>query len=362
MHIQSLFVSDFRNWALAELSLGPHFNYIYGTNGAGKTALLEAVTTLSRARSFRAGSPSNLIRHGNDAFLLRSELSSGAQLGIHRTRGGVVQIRRNGEAVKRVSELARELPIHVLLPDSSELIFSGPSLRRRFLDWGLFHVEHAYLKDMRSFQKLLQQRNAWLKDTSATDLENDPWAKQFAELAANISLRRHDYVIRLQDALGEILERLNDDLDFSIDYDVDGFRSAGEIYKKLEENFARDVKMGSSQVGPHRADLKCRQAGKDAAKVASRGQAKVMASALILAQAKYERERLDRPSVILIDDFGAELDKAHWGKFLALLVDLGCQVIATSTEAPEDHPAWDNTLACDVFHVEQGKIRHIRSP
>lgn len=357
MYIKALHVSDFRIWAQASIHLGSGFNYIYGDNGAGKTALLEAVCLLSRGRSFRAGGASSLIRHAQTHTTVRAELDSGASLGLQKDGKGNTQLRLNGQSATRMSDLARVLPTHVLLPDSSELVFASPSVRRRFMDWGLFHVEQSYLADSRAYQKALSQRNAWLR-TQPRSYESDPWKAQLIELGVRINERRAGYLARLSGAFEDAMAVLAPELKVASDYYWGGFESAELAPKKMSESFQRDVKLGASQRGPHRADMRILFAGANAADTLSRGQAKVVASALVLAQAELARSTTGSGSVILIDDFGAELDQAHWRSFLSLLARLDCQVIATSTEAPSVHPPWDPTLKCDVFHVKQGELVH----
>ena len=91
------------------------------------------------------------------------------------------------------------LPVQTLLPDAAELIFGGPSLRRGFIDWGLFHVEPSFLEDSSRYRRVLSQRNAWLKTVEAPieTLASDPWSHQLVDLARAVSVLRDEYVGRL---------------------------------------------------------------------------------------------------------------------------------------------------------------------
>ena len=139
MHLSSLHVEKLRNLQNVDMSLSAGLNYFYGLNGAGKTALLEAVHLLFRGRSFRTHRGSNLISHGLDGLLVRGSLQiedRTSSIGLRKERSGPSQLRRDGEKINRVSDIARLLPIQTILPNSSELIFGAPANRRSFVDWG----------------------------------------------------------------------------------------------------------------------------------------------------------------------------------------------------------------------------------
>ncbi len=381
MHLRWLHVHNFRNLADVYLDLSPGFNYVYGPNGAGKTALLEAIYFLARGRSFRTRKVAPLIRDHEDAVMVRARVASDADLehevGLRKTRSGETKLSLDGAAQTKASGLARLLPVHTLLPDSGELLFGGPGLRRGFLDWGLFHVEPRFLEVSTRYRRVLSQRNAWIKSAEgdgSLDFGMDPWAEQLLALGTALCVQRDQYLEWLQPHFDTMIGRLAPELSVSLEHYWGGLESPDLAQKKLVESWSRDVKFGSTHRGPHRGDLRIllssgegSQASlQDAADNVSRGQAKLIASAAILAQAELLREASGTHCVFLIDDFGAELDREHWQMFLAALVELECQVIATSTEPVEaDSTAlaplskwapegWRAEMA--VFHVEQGRV------
>ena len=366
MHFARIHISGLRNIESAELALSPGFNYIYGANGAGKTAVLEGLHVLARGRSFRATNLDQVVGRNQDALLIRAEVkkeSSTHALGFSR-RGSTNEFRVDGLRGNGFAELAQHVAVQTLLPNSSELIYGSPSERRRFLDWGLFHVEQDFLQVSRRYTRTLQQRNAWLKQQDAAiSVEQDPWLDSIGELALQLSEARQQYIARLRLPFQEALASLTSHLNIDIEYDWGGLQDSAETAKKLSESFARDVKFGSTHRGPHRADLAVinRHSKEDptffdkAQNVLSRGQAKIVASALMLAQVEVQRAVSGEGSVVLIDDFGAELDEEHWRKFVRALERLGCQVISTSTEPPLAQ-AWLREVECDVFHVEHGAV------
>ena len=370
MRVKRVQINNFRNLLEVDASLAPGFNYLYGHNGAGKTAVLEALALVARGRSFRTAKTDTLVRNGEKDFLVRLEVEDERgiqhQLAVRRhLEGKRTELRLDQSRNTKTSDLARFLPVQVLLPDASELIYGGPRLRRAYLDWGLFHVEQTYLAVSRRYGQILKQRNAWLKTTDAeqaTSIEEDPWFAQLVAAAAELSSMRASYIDRIGEAFAATCAALAPSLSLSLAYEWGGLISASEVEKKLSESLSRDVKLGTTHRGPHRADMAIMAEGNPAAEMLSRGQAKVVASALLLAQAEHQFEANGTRSVILIDDFGAELDQEHWRLFLDRLNQIDCQVIATSTDVLEKRglekslEVWGGTLACELFHVKQGRL------
>ena len=166
---------------------------------------------------------------------------------------------------------------------------------------------------------------------------------------------RSAYLEDYQPVFRETLAMLSPGLQVQITYDSGGLGTMQDVDKKIGETFERDVKFGVTHRGPHRGDLVFELGGQIAAESASRGQAKVIASAALLAQAVLQERQSGAKSLFLIDDFGAELDQEHWSRFQQALDTLGAQVIFTTTEHPRSRSSW-LSANCELFHVEQGRL------
>ena len=177
MWLRRLEVERFRNIEATALDLSPGFNFFYGENGAGKTALLEAVHVLARGRSFRTQQNNELIQVGGDALVIRATAEDehrGRQaLALMRSRSGKTELRINGESGRRMSQAATLLPLEVMVPTMVDLVFGGPALRRQWLDWGVFHVKPQFLALLRRYVSSLRQRNACLKGMVAASSTMD---------------------------------------------------------------------------------------------------------------------------------------------------------------------------------------------
>lgn len=359
MFLANLQVSDFRNIADIHIELGPGINLFVGDNGAGKTALLEAIYLLGRGRSFRTPQSKLLIRKNESQLLVRADAigdMSTHSLARSKGVGGENQTKIDGEHVNKQSRYAELLPLQTLLPGIADLVLDGPGIRREFVDWGLFHVEHSYLESARRYRKALVQRAAWLKSAITEDIRTDPWATGLVANGVSINDWRLQFTTGLNSDVQQTLKSLGADFGCELKYQDAGFGSAISAWEHLQASFDRDKRYATTHHGPHRADIEIQMDGVAAKTVASRGQAKVLASALMLGYAKQLRQRRGIQPILLMDDFGAELDSAHRERFFLELRALGCQVIATSTDTAEQLLGTTVVGDAHVFHVEQGKV------
>ena len=363
MALVGLEVRNFRNIRGLKVELSPGINLITGANGAGKTALLEAVYLSARGKSFRATRAKYLVRDGADELIVRSRITSpeGSErtLAISKALNAKSIAKLNGEAARSLSDLAKALPLQVLLPGISDLLLDGPGIRREFLDWGLFHVEQKYLDASRKYRRTLMQRNAWFRSAPSARFDTDPWVSQLIQEGERINAMRESFTSELNAATPALLAQLGCSLDLGIGYAYPGKALGVEGYaKQFEQNFEADQSRRLTHVGPHRGEMSLLVSGRPARQVVSRGQAKLLASSLVLAYAGILSDRAGVAPTLLLDDFGAELDQAHRMAFLLLLRKIGCQVIATSADSAATLVGDEMASSLAVFHVEQGELIH----
>lgn len=366
MYLNTLTVTNVRNLEDQAVLFDPFLNLISGANGAGKTALLEAISLLARGRSFRTTRTDSVIRRGADSAtvhgLVTGKSGQKHRLGLAKTASGKMQIVLDGDARQKISALAYQLPIHVLLPDASDLVLGPPSGRRAFIDWGLFHVEQDFLEVSRSYQRVLSQRNAWLKlQTSrkggAIDSDVDPWRQQLLSYGTRLDELRLKYVERIGPFFAAALEALDANAVIDLGYSSDGCRPGSSLSEELARAWSRDLKFGTTHKGPHRADVSLLIEGRNAQTELSRGQVKLAVIALTIAQAEVLRVERGQLGVFLIDDLGAELDQKNLERLVDKLEELRCQVIATSTsDSLFNRAPGSRSIHSKLFHVEQGKV------
>jgi len=343
--------THFRCLEKVELRFGPRFNLISGANASGKTSLLEALAYLGRGKSFRGASTANVTQHGKEDFVLFGEVDRAdgkVAVGVRNGREGL-EVRVGGESASGSAALAEALPLQVIDPEVHNLIAGGPELRRRFLDWVAFHVEHDHLMIWRRFRRALKQRNAALKAKSG-EAAIRSWNAEFLDLAGQLDGSRRRVLEITSDSLQEhgyaLLET-----ELAFEYQQ-GWSKEGGLEEALEKGIERDRQMGATQSGPHRADIKVSYDERQARKLVSRGQQKLLASSMILAATETAQAALEKPLLLLLDDPAAELDSDSIARLMSAVSALGCQVVATSLD-PDALGFPEKPM---MFHVEQGVV------
>jgi DNA replication and repair protein RecF len=361
MSLQSLRVSQFRNLTAVSFSAHARFNIVEGMNGSGKTSLLEAIYYLAHGRSFRTNRPQRLVQHETDAFTLHAKVSVMQQthsLGLQRDKQGDLLLRLNGASVHRLADFAALLPVQLITPDSFRLFFGGPKERRQFFDMGLFHVEPNFFESWLRFNKVLKQRNALLKSRRQYDTEFDYWDQQFVLLAFELQQLRQRYIVQLEHAFRALTvdEPLMAALSFQLQQGwPDKVTTPAQLQQTLQQSFSQDSRMGFTQYGPQKADLKIKKDQWAAEEVLSRGQLKVLLFALKIAQNNVIRDSGQKQPLLLIDDLASELDQESTRQIFSYLRDINSQVFITAINADQVSPfIAAGQLA--MFHVEHGQL------
>jgi DNA replication and repair protein RecF len=342
-----------RSITVAELELSAGLNLIVGQNGAGKTSLLEAVYLLGRGRSFRTRSNERLISHGEPLARVVGQ-TPGALLpqvvGIEVTREGRTSARIGGRTPDSLAELATAFPVQVIDPDIHKLVEEGSARRRRWLDWGVFHVEPGFGRDWGRYQRALKQRNAALRQGSG-----DPaiWDQELARAGVLITTARQRVVDSIAPRWVELCQRLAG-IDLTLQLYA-GWDTDQDLEQALGAALTKDRDRGTTGLGPHRADLRLRQRGRVAREVLSRGQQKLAAVALTLAQLQWLKADHGLLPTLLLDDPAAELDAGRLAGFIAEVQTLETQLVVTSLSAD----ATPLGVPESTFHVEQGRVEKV---
>lgn len=352
MALASVAITHFRCLSSVELELDPKVTLIVGRNASGKTSLLEALFFLGRGRSFRTRRLENLVQKGQGEFRVVGRASEAAGivvLGIEGRRGGV-EARLAGRNAQNLAELASYFAPQIIDPEVHKLLEEGPSRRRRFLDWGVFHVEPSFLDTWQRFHRALRQRNAALK----LGLPNPDvilWDSELATTGEKLADQRQRYIQRLSTAVESVGVRLLEGVP-SIRHDR-GWDDRQSLSEALKVSLERDRRLRSTQVGPHRADVSVLLDGVAAKDRVSRGQQKMLAATLVLAQMVMTDSGGRDTSALLLDDPAAELDSENLARLMAVVAELKSQIIVTSLRP--DVPGLPSPGR--TFHVEHGTVR-----
>lgn len=359
MHITHLHIRDLRCLGDVELRPVAGLNLVTGDNGAGKTSVLEALHLLAWGRSFRGRVRDGLVRSGQPAlevFARWQDDSAGRERRVGlRHDGQRWEGRLDGQAATQLGELCAALAVVTFEPGSHALVDGPAEVRRRFLDWGLFHVEQDFQSLWRRHQRALKQRNALLKQRGGSS-QLDAWDQELAAVGEALTRARESYLARLQAPLQAIGQQLSPGLGVPhLHYRPGWRREQMQLADALLLARDRDRDSGFTSVGAHRADWRLGHGARPADEPLSRGQAKLTALACILAQATDFATSQRQWPVILLDDLASELDLRHQQRLLAWLAECGAQVVISGTQAPP--MLHDLGRPVRRFHVEHGQVR-----
>lgn len=336
----------------------PAINFIAGKNASGKSALIEAIFILGRAKSFRSSTIKPVINFNHNHLVVSAQVlqknGSRLHLGIQ-LDGKTVEIRINQHPTQKRSDLAYALPLQLIHPKSYELLDAGSQVRREFLDWGVFHNEQKFLQAWRKFKKALIQRNALLKTKQLEQI--NVWNNELVYYGTIVDSYRQQYLEKFKPVFINIVDRFFslEGIDLKL---VSGWDTSKELSRVLIEDQDRDLRYGFTHSGPHRGDFQLLVNNRLARDFVSRGQLKLLVMSLKLAQVQLLANEQSQTGCILIDDFAAELDVVNRAKLLRYLSEMTCQVFITATEEI-DFGDLSQIQNYKMFHVEHGTIKSV---
>jgi DNA replication and repair protein RecF len=357
MKFKHISVSNLRNISDAQMTPGSGVNIIWGGNGSGKTSLLETIFLFGRGISFREKGLKSIIQNNKDILIARGtgeKSGKRIEVGIQKSAGKTT-VKLNGDAISKLSILAKEVPVQVITPNVQYLFEREPVFRRRLLDWGLFHVEPGYQELSSRYRRTLLQRNIAIR-------RNDPsftaWDPELSTISEKIDILRSAYIEELFGNASEIVSNLLDTEHMAVHWKSGWDREIG-ILTVLRRNRESDIKRGYTQAGAHRGDFSVKLSGGMLSERGSRGESKLIAIALILAQNSLIARKIKASPVLLIDDLSSELDQKNLAAITTKFSGGGGlgQVFITTTY-PE-MSAYRDLKEAKMFHVEHGVVSEV---
>lgn len=350
MSLTELTVRDLRCIEQAELAIPSGLTLVWGGNGAGKTTLLEAIFLLGRGRSFRIRNNERLIRYGQPFFRVTGRVThsiTGTEsLGLEVSRTASTA-RIGGRPASSLTELSQAFPVQVIEPGVHRLVEEGGYRRRRWLDWAVFHVEPQFMDTWLRYGRALKQRNAALK---LGDASVEVWDPEIARLGESIDVSRRALLERMQPYWAEEVAALSG-LDVELHY-LRGWNQESSLPEALAASRGRDRMRQLTHAGPHRADVAVRLHGRPAREVLSRGQQKLVAVAMTVAQLRLLQALTQLTPTLLLDDPAAELDGERLQRFIARVGSLRSQLVVTSLQSESRLFGTPER----TFRMEQGRV------
>lgn len=362
MILNRLSILNYKNIREATISLSPKLNCFIGSNGVGKTNVLDAVHYLSFCRSAFNPIDSQVIMHNQDFLVLEGNYTTDEgeeeQIYCGMKRGTKKHFKRNKKEYRRLSQHIGLIPLVFASPSDSVLIEGGSEERRRLLDLVISQYDHAYIEALSAYNKALQQRNALLK------MEDEPdkalleiWEEQMATNGEVIYQKRDAFVKRLVPVFQNIYSHISSGHEtVSLNYISHGQR--GSLLDTIQRDRYKDRAVGYSLHGVHRDDLEMLLDGYQMKREGSQGQHKTYALALKLAQFDFLRHTSNSTPLLLLDDIFDKLDADRVEQIVQLVGGEGFgQIFITDTN--RDH--LDRILANGdfdyrLFSVNKGEI------
>ena len=361
MFLNRLILRDFKNIAAADTSFSPKVNCIYGSNGAGKTNLLDAIYYLSMTKSYFSSSDQYVYAYGSEEATLCGfyQMDGGTEEKISAAvrRGGEKIFRRGAKTYARFSEHIGLLPVVMVSPLDATLVNDAGEERRKYLNFILSQIDREYLRHIQAYNQLLLQRNKLLKSDIVVPLLLDTLSERMAPHAAYVYNARKNLCEQLRPMIQDFYSRLSQGkeiVDLSYRSDLDD--------ASLEELFAREAEkervLRYTTAGVQRDDLLFRLDGHPLRRIGSQGQQKSFLLAMKLAQFRFVKQIYGQTPILLLDDVFDKLDMQRVEDLLTLVstLDFGQIFLTDSNKVRLDKVAGSINAPCRSFFVESGNI------
>ena len=346
MYIDRLKVQNFRNYKNEEINLENKINIFYGDNAQGKTNILESIFVSSFGKSFRTNKEKELIKKNEGFLKIKTHF-------YKNDRDGEVRIEIldkkniyiNDVKIKKLSELLGNINLVIFTPDDINLLKSGPSLRRRFLDMMIGQLRPNYVINLNLYLKTLEQRNNYLKQKMKNEQMLEIWDEKLANYGEIVFNYRKDFINKVKEKIISIHKEItNENIDIIYKSDLDDKEN---FLQKLKNNRHIDYIKGYTNAGVQRDDFIININGEAVNIYGSQGQNRTAILSLKLAELNVIYEDIGEYPILLLDDFMSELDEKRISNFLNNIKDI--QVIITCTKNID--------IKNSVSHrVEKGKI------
>ncbi len=358
MQIDSVELSDFRNYETARLAFHENTNVLYGDNAQGKTNILEAVFVCGTTKSHKGSKDRELIRIGQEESHIRMMITKkdiSHKIDMHLRKNKSKGIAIDGAPIRRSSELMGLIHIIFFSPEDLKIIKNGPAERRRFMNLELCQLDRLYLHDLGEYNKVLNQRNKLLKQIYHNPSLKDTlsvWDMQLVDYGRKLIARRKEFVTQLEGMVFQINQKLTGGKEkLYVKYEPDV--EEGDFLNRLQQDQDKDLRTLTTNTGPHRDDLLFLNGEIDLRKFGSQGQQRTCALSLKLAEIELVKQLIGDNPILLLDDVLSELDRHRQNYLLDSLQDI--QTIVTCTGLEE---FIDSRLTLDrVFYVENGVIK-----
>jgi len=359
MKIHHLKLINFRNYERLDIDFSDTYNIIYGKNGEGKTNLVESIYVLGLTKSFRGSVDKVLIMNNKDVCKVEGKVQDkyvNDYKIIIKNDGKKVKV--NNTKIEKLSDYISKISIVLFNPDDLRFIKESPSIRRKAINLEISQLNNIYLKDLNMYEKLLKQRNMYLKTVNLNANSSydylDVLTSKLIDYGEKIYNSRLEYINHLNKGINNYFKRICNIDNLEIDYvsDFNDF-DKDKIIKKYKNNLNRDIILGKTTLGVHHDDFIFKMNKQYIKDYGSEGQQKNAIIAYKLSELDiFYKLHKDYP-ILILDDLFSELDIEKIKNILNL-INHDIQTFITTTEIDKI----DNKIikSSKVFKVEDGKV------
>ena len=362
MELRSISLLNYRNLVEVNVEFSPGINCFIGSNGMGKTNLLDAVYYLSFCKSAVNASDSSNITHDAPFFMLQGDYCSGSgiesEVSCGLKRSEKKQFRKDGKIYERLSDHIGTVPLVMVSPADNELIAGGSEERRRFMDVVISQYDKEYLQSLIRYNRALQQRNALLRGEREPDADMMSLIEEMmAEEALSINRSRRNFI----DELVPIFTKFHNAITGGNEPVALSYRShlnEGNLVDILRASRGDDRRLGHTSKGVHRDELVMQLGAYPLRREGSQGQNKTFLVSLKLAQYDFLRTKGGEMPLLLLDDIFDKLDSRRVEQIISLVAGDGFgQIFITDVNREHiDHILEHVTGEYRLFDVENGTV------
>ena len=337
MSIKEIEMVSFRNHVHSKFEFADGINVIWGENGSGKTAILEAIHTLSMGRSFRTNKVTELLKNGENLLSVTGLFVTQdreEKIQVNQTIKGERRFLINGQKSDGLKQLIGKNPVVLLSPEEQIITKGSPGNRRSYFDKTFCVVSKPYLTDLTDFTKTLKQRNRMLmmiRDKQSTEETLQAWDEKLSLVGFELLKKRKALFKEFESLLSEIVIQYGDKTELTCDYNNYKFKNVKEFQKKLVSERKKDIFLCRTNTGPHREKFEFNYRTKQLREFGSQGEHKLALLLIKLAEMVFIKNKLKTIPTLLLDDLFAKLDDKRSRKILDMLNNT-IQLIITMTD------------------------------
>lgn len=369
MKLKHLALSNYRNYDQVQLATDHNVNIIIGPNAQGKTNLLEAIFVLALTKSHRTSKDREMIQWEHKEAYIQGEIDKkyGANtlsLAINQ-QGKKAKI--NGLEQQKLSDFIGTLNVVMFAPEDLNIVKGAPGVRRRFLNMEIGQVQPRYVHDLLQYQKVLFQRNNYLKQLASSKKPNhdmmEVWNEQLVAFGVHIMMRRHAFITKLQDWAQKVHAGITNGqeqlfIKYEPSFEIEQFTDETVVFNqfmiKLSQMNNNEMKRGMTLLGPHRDDLKFFINGKEVQTYGSQGQQRTTALSLKLAEIQLIHEEVGEYPILLLDDVLSELDTFRQTQLIQTFQDKVQTFITTTGVESVNMAKLDHA---NLIYVQDGQLQ-----